>query len=290
MRVANPSTAPAVSQSAESKPVTTAVKPAAATESKAATTTAAAKPAPGFPRNDEFNLTRPHPLPGPRPLPFPLPPIFRPDTQTRATQASQLNQIADGVRNGSITAQEAEKLLAEQAKIAGYQRQAMADGFLSQEERLRLSVMQTTAALNTFVASHNGDRNAFARFDGTAQQQAAQIDQIAQGRRNGNITNSEAGHLLRDQVEIADARGDADSPREHLELRNLLSEASRDIKYHSQPGTQFQWKPFPLPGPVMPKPRPLPFPEPRPLPSLPRPELPSKPDFHILPYKGVINA
>ncbi len=292
MRVNTPAAAPAVTQTPETKSaaVTAEAKPAVGAEVKSAVATAA-KPAVGFAKDDAFQggidggIVRPGPY---------LPPdIFQPDAKTRATQANQLDQIAQGVRNGSITAQEAEKLLAEQAKISDYQKQAMADGFLSQEERLKLGVMQAGAALNTYQAANNGDRNAFAGLDRNAQRQADQISRIADGRRSGNVTNTEAGHLLRDQVEIADARGDADSPREHLALNQKLSEADRDINYHSQKGTQLHLKPLPWPQPVpLPVPEPLPFPKPQPLPypSLPRPEFPSKPEMHRKPTHSLSSA
>ncbi|HYI02105.1 hypothetical protein, partial [Hyalangium sp.] len=257
-------------------------------------TVAAAKPAvetkvaPGLTPRDEFKPGKP----GIGIIkPFPLPPLFQPDAKTRATQANQLGQVADGVRDGSITAQESEKLLKEQQDIAAYQQKAMADGKLSKGEQLQLGVMQARAALNVHQASTNGDRNLFAGLDKNAQRQADQIDQIAAGRRSGNITNTEAGELLGDQVEISDARGDADSVGERLELGSKLNEADGEIKHHSKPGTQWDLKPFPHPFPLpRPQPLPLPLPEfPRPLP-LPRPELPNKPDFQILPYKGVING
>jgi hypothetical protein len=307
MRVNTPVAAPAAAQTTATKPaaVDTTVAPAAQVKSAVAP---AAKPAVGFAKNDEFGLTRPlpHPLPFPgdiKPGPFPLPPFFPGDAKTRNTQANQLDQISQGVRSGSITAQESEKLLAEQAKISDYQKQAMSDGFLSKEERLRLDVMQAGAALNTFQAANNGDRNAFARFDNTAQRQANQISQIADGRRSGNITNSEAGHLLRDQVEIADARGDADSFGEHLALNGKLNAADRDIKYHGQKGTQPHFKPLPWPQPLpmprpepLPLPKPLPFPLPGPITTLPFPKpgpittQPAPGEMHILPFKGVING
>jgi hypothetical protein len=301
MRVNTPSATPAVAET-KSAAVTAEVKPAVAAEVKSAVAPAA-KPAVGFAKNDEFNLTRPLPqplpYPGPRPtpLPHPLPPdIFRPDAKTRATQANQLDQISQGVRNGSITAQEAEKLLAEQAKISDYQKQAMSDGFLSQEERLRLGVMQSTAALNTFQAANNGDRNAFAGLDRNAQRQADQISRIADGRRSGNITNTEAGELLRDQVEIADARGDADSAGEFAALNGKLSAADREINYHSRPGTQHHFKPLPWPQPIplptpLPLPQPIPMPAPQPLP-FPGPitAQPAKPEIQPLQFRSVING
>ncbi len=302
MRVNTPA-APAVSQTPETKPaaVATQAQPATSAEVKSAVAPAT-KPAVGFAKDDAF-VGRPIDGGIIKPGPYLPPDIFLGDSKTRNTQANQLDQISQGVRNGSITAQESETLLAEQAKISDYQKQAMSDGFLSQEERLRLDVMQSRAALSTFQAANNGDRNAFARFDGNAQRQANQISQIADGRRSGNITNSEAGHLLRDQVEIADARGDADSPREHAALQGKLNGADRDIKYHGQKGNQFHFEPQPWPQPVplpwpqpepLPIPKPLPFPEPGPIVIQPFPgpvtTQPSKPALEPLQFKGVITG
>ncbi len=317
MRVPSPA-APAVAQTTETKAPAVAAavetKPAVSAEVKSAVAPAA-KPAVGHVKTDAFQgiveggcfppfpKPGPYPLPGPGPLP-PFPPdVFKPDAKTRATQANQLDQIAQGVRNGSITAQESERLLAEQAKISDYQNRAMSDGFLSQEERLQLGVMQAGAALSTYQAANNGDRNAFARWDNTAQRQANQISQIADGRRSGNITNSEAGHLLRDQVEIADARGDADSFGEQLALNGKLNSADRDIRYHSQRGNQFHFEPQPWPGPTpLPLPKPIPLPQPLPLPEpgpiviqpFPYPgpvtAQPAKPEIQPLQFKGVING
>ena len=291
MRI-NPSVTPAVARTPETTTTTATAKPAAETKS-----------AQGLVARDEFShgivaggcCPGPRPTPLPIPLPRPMPPPFPGklgDAQTRATQANQLDQISKGVANGSVTAQEAETLLKEQQNISSFQQKAMSDGKLSVEERLQLAVMQSKAALNVHQASNNGDRNLFAQFDQTAQRQAAQIGQIADGRRSGNITNYEAGHVLGDQVEIADARGDADTLGERLVLNSKLNKADRDIKNHSRPGTQLdiEVKPFPFPRPTpLPQPRPLPFPQlPRPLPL---PEFPSKPNFPVLPFhKGVING
>ncbi|HVG56948.1 MAG TPA: hypothetical protein VNA24_00225 [Hyalangium sp.] len=288
MRVNTPTATPAVAET-KSAAVTAEVKPAVAAEVKSAIAPAA-KPAVGFKKDDAFLSD----IGIIRPGPYPMPPINLGDAKTRATQANQLDQIARGVRNGSITAQEAEKLLAEQAKIADYQKQAMADGFMSQEERLKLGVMQSTAALSTFQAANNGDRNAFAGLDRNAQRQADQISRLADGRRSGNVTNTEAGELLRDQVEIADARGDADSAGEFAALNGKLNAADKEIAYHSRPGTQHHFKPLPWPQPI-PMPTPLPLPQPIPMPApLPFPGpltvQPAKPELQPLPFRGVING
>jgi hypothetical protein len=296
MRVNTPSATPAVAET-KSAAVTTAVKPAVAAEVKSAVAPAT-KPAVGFAKDDGFQGggNGNGGIVGPRPLPYPLPPINLGDAKTRTTQANQLDQIAQGVRNGSITAQESERLLAQQAKISDYQKQAMSDGFMSQEERLRLDVMQSGAALSTFQAANNGDRNAFARLDGNAQRQADQISRIADGRRSGNVTNTEAGELLRDQVEIADARGDADSAAEFTALNGKLNAADKEINYHSKAGTQFHFKPLPWPQPI-PMPTPLPLPQPIPMPApqpLPFPgpitAQPAKPEIQPLQFRSVING
>jgi hypothetical protein len=212
-----------------------------------------------------------------------FPPFPRPTADAHArTQGRQIGEIADGVRNGSITEQEAEKLLKQQQELTKAHTEAKADGKVTKEEALRLRLMEAKANLSIHMAANNKDRDVFARFDGDAQRQANQLDQLANGRSNGNITNSEASKLLGQQVAIADARGDADSPIENFMLDRQLDQADRDIKHHSRPGTQFG--PF---KPPFPTPLPLPFPRPLPLPELPRPlplpELPRKPDFQALP-------
>jgi hypothetical protein len=162
----------------------------------------------------------------------------RPDKQTRAIQGGQLHQIADGVRNGSITGNEAAGLLMEQGKIASAQRAAMADGKLSLGERINLLTLQAKAAGNINSAKGNFEMDFFAPLDGQAQRQASQIDQIANGRTNNTITNSEAGYLLMQQAHIGATR-DSGNPwiEQHSEVVQNMAET--DIARHSKPGTQF---------------------------------------------------
>jgi hypothetical protein len=171
------------------------------------------------------------------PFPYPFP---RGDANAR-TQGRQLHDIAEGVRNGSLTAEEAQRLLQQQENISKATEQAMADGKLTREEALRLNLMQAQADLNIHVASNNGQRNLGAAWDFTAQQQARQIDQIAKGRANGNITAGEATELLDKQEDIADARGGANSFFEKLLVYLQQMLASSDISFHSLPGDQNKW-------------------------------------------------
>lgn len=163
--------------------------------------------------------------------------------QSRTQQGHQLHDIAGGVRNGSITEKEAKSLLADQQHIANHQKSAMADGKLSLGERLSLGLEQARAGQNIQGAKTNGDRDVFARLDKDAQRQAGQIDQIANGRTRGTITNAEAGHLLGDQSRIAGRRDLADALNNSV--TNLSqNRAQQDITRHSKPGTQLDLNTF----------------------------------------------
>ena len=221
---------------------------------------------------------------GPAPQGKPLNPVdgfvpglmnkLTPDAQTRAKQGEQLGTIADGVRDGSLTEQETQGLLKEQEAIANAQREAMADGNLTPEERLKLGMMQMRADRNIDQARGNAARDVFAPFDADARRQAAQIDQIASGRTNGNVTNFEAGKLLGQQADIAGSRG-ANGPLANAITDMKQNEAAKDISLHGKPGTQLELKPFPQPLPLL-------RPEPKPL-----PEFPTRPDLSIL-FRGGI--
>jgi hypothetical protein len=188
---------------------------------------------------------RPGPVGPFKPMPPPFP--FGGDRDARV-QGNQLHNIADGVRNGSITAQEAEKLLAQQQELAKATQAAKADGHVSFFERLKLNAMEAKAGRSIDQAKNNFDRDFFAGFDGSAQRQANQIDKIANGRTNGNITHSEASKLLGQQTQIADQRGNPENIFGNFMLDRAQDQASNDIHRHSRPGTQFNLRDLLLGG------------------------------------------
>ncbi len=161
-------------------------------------------------------LPRPEPLPLPRPEPLPLPKPGSLDkflTPVRSqkladTQARQLDTLQKGVKSGAITEQEASKLLAEQAKVAEATSHAAADGVITAKEAAGIRRLQAKAGFDTFLASHNGAHSA-PQDPAVAQQQAAQINSIAQGVRSGSLTGAEANTLLTDQADIAQTVADA---------------------------------------------------------------------------------
>ncbi|MFL5344003.1 MAG: hypothetical protein ACJ8AT_04385 [Hyalangium sp.] len=286
MRI-NPSVAATVARTSETSSTATA-KPTVASKANPELKTV------GHSIVDGGCFPPPRPLPTPLPPislpPITLPPIFKPaDAQVRGKQGDQLHEIANDVRNGSVTAKESEQLLKEQQDIAKATQSAMADGKLSMEEQLKLNVMQARAELHIYQAGHNSSRELLAGFDSGAQRQAGQIDRLADGRTNGSITNTEATELLGQQEQVSEARTQAGGLFGRFLLDNKLNQADKELTYHSRPGTQFHFEPFPHPVPL-PLPKPLPFPElPRPLP-FPRPDvLPAKPSFEMPTFlKGAI--
>jgi hypothetical protein len=242
--------------------------------------TAELKPALGNLGRDEFRcgIGPGGCFPPPRPeLPTfpphpPFPPFPRPGDANGRTQGRQLHDIAEGVRNGSITSQEAERLLQQQENISKATDKAMADGKLTTGEKLQLQLMQAQADLSIYKAGTNGQRDVFARWDSGAQTQAAQIDRIANGRSNGTITANEATGLLDQQEQIADVRGDFGGWLGNVVTNFLQNMADGNIRFHSLPGDQDKWGPFPVPTQPFPS-RPLPLDLSQPLTTRPAVEL-----------------
>lgn len=198
-----------------------------------------------------------------------------------STQSNQLGQISEGMRNGNISAGESQKLLTEQQGISDATKSAVADGKLSIDERRKLNLMQTLAGMNISDAGEKGIPDLGIRLkEADASRQADQIDTLADGISNGNITNSEASKLLGKQADISDARGpnlpgskletlfDKEPKKKGGSLESKLDAADRDLARHSKPGTQLDPDLLPkprLPGAIMHEPlnlrpeKPLPF-------------------------------
>jgi len=180
-------------------------------------------------------------------------------------QASQLQQIQSGVQRGSISSQEATKLLEQQAKIADAIKAAQADGNMTASERANIQRMQGQAGSSVAQASRSfdikhlmsGNRELNARL-------AEQVGSIAQGIRSGTLTGGEASTLLKNQASIAGtlARAQADGRVSLGELVNTYlkqQSAGKDIQreksdmekapHARRPGIQLP-QPLPMPQPL----------------------------------------
>jgi tellurite resistance protein len=175
-------------------------------------------------------LPRPEPLPLPFPKPGVLDKFLTParSQQLANTQGRQLDSIQQGLKNGSLTEQEASKLLGQQAQIAEATARAGSDGVISAQEAANIRLMQLKAGLDTFLASHNSARGT--PGDAVAKEQAAQIGRIASGVRSGSLTGAEANTLLTDQADIAqtvaDARSDGEVDFVEEQMVNIRQDAA----------------------------------------------------------------
>lgn len=188
-----------------------------------------------LPTTSQPTVAQPKPLPQPlQPaLPQPQPLTVKPGIVDRFqtphrsqelahTQAKQLDSIRKGIKNGSITEQEAARLLGQQARVSRATASASADGVITASEAANIRRLQSKAGLDVFQASHNSDRAA--PLDrAVAKEQAAQIGSIAQGLRSGSLTGAEANTLLTDQADIAQTVADAqaDGEMDFIEQQTL---------------------------------------------------------------------
>lgn len=168
---------------------------------------------------------------------LPLVDAFEAESTARSRQASQLHRIADGVSNGSITAKEASELLKTQQGLTRATDEALADGKITEQEKLSLGVRRAAASLSIETASNNKDRSLAAQLglNANAKKQATQLHQLADGRKFGTITNPEAVRLLGQQANLAEARSDS---KRSGEVDNRLAAAARSLDLHDEVGTQ----------------------------------------------------
>jgi hypothetical protein len=82
------------------------------------------------------------------------------------TQAQQEAQIRQGMKNGSITRAEGERLIAEQRRIQALENAAKRDGIATPAERQAIRNAQQQAARHIYQESHDAERRGFRRWFG----------------------------------------------------------------------------------------------------------------------------
>jgi hypothetical protein len=123
--------------------------------------------------------------------------------QLAGTQASQLESIQQGLKDGTISEKEASKLLDQQARIAEATKRAGADGVVTGAEASRIRQMQEQAQSDVFEANSGYELETFFQDPDVRETQAEQVGNIAEGVRSGELSGREAGSLLRQQGRIA---------------------------------------------------------------------------------------
>lgn len=158
-------------------------------------------------------------------------------------QVNQLERISDGVRGGALSGRETAGLLREQAGIARTVSRAQADGRVNLFERAGINARQDRASGNIFREKHDWERGTGGRCPplpplpirpGVSEEQARQLDRIAQGVSSGSLTESEAAKLLAQQERISQAVAAARADgvvtlAERRAISSMQGQASRDI-------------------------------------------------------------
>ncbi|KPF69323.1 hypothetical protein IP84_05415 [beta proteobacterium AAP99] len=131
--------------------------------------------------------------------------------------ANQQQRIENGLKSGQLTTREAARLEKQEARVDRMQANALKDGKLSPAERQRIDAAQNKVSQDIYKEKHDaqtGNPNSASsqRMQQTVQRDANQEQRIANGVKNGSLTNKEVGHLERGQARVdgAQARAGAD--------------------------------------------------------------------------------
>lgn len=77
------------------------------------------------------------------------------EAQTQLTQKNQQHRIQEGVKHGKLTRNEAHNLRMQQAHIKRMKRAAMADGYTSPKEKMRIRQARQKANRDIYIQKHD---------------------------------------------------------------------------------------------------------------------------------------
>jgi hypothetical protein len=130
-----------------------------------------------------------------------------PLSPVRQGQVHTMNKMARGTESGSLTGQEAGKVMKGVHQLASAAKQAHADGNVSMQEAMKLGQMKQKNAAQVHRLNNNDNVNSFAPFSPVAQNQAKQLRGLADSMKQpGTISNQELRGAMHDQRQIAEAR------------------------------------------------------------------------------------
>jgi hypothetical protein len=120
---------------------------------------------------------------------------------------NQQERIEKGLQSGQLSTKEAGKLEREESKVDHLQAQALKDGKLSNDEKLRLNAAQNKVSSDISAAKHNDVKGnpmsaSSERMQADVQRNVNQQKRIEAGVQNGSLTNHEAAKLERGQAHV----------------------------------------------------------------------------------------
>lgn len=158
---------------------------------------------------------------------------------------NQQTRIDNGLKNGSLSTQEASRLEKEQSKIDQMQARDLKDGKMSPRERAQLRRAQDKASRDINAAESNGVRGnpnsaSSQRMQADVQRNINQEKRVEQGVKSGALTNKETGKLEAGQARVdrSEARAGRDGhigKREQANIQrreNKQSDAVFDDKHN----------------------------------------------------------
>jgi 23S rRNA A2030 N6-methylase RlmJ len=149
-------------------------------------------------------------------------------------QDNQKDRIKDGVKNGELTKNEAQKLRKEQKGIERTENRAKADGEVTATEQAKLDHKQDKASDHIAKQKHDAqDRNS-PNTPAVDKRQDNQKDRIKDGVQSGELTKAEAEKLRNEQrsVKKAEVKAKSDgevTPAERAKLDSKQDRASKHI-------------------------------------------------------------
>jgi hypothetical protein len=134
---------------------------------------------------------------------------FAQTTAASTTQrdVSQQTRIENGLKDGSLSTQEAAKLEKEESHVDRLQAKALKNGTLSAAERARLNAAQNKVSGDIAADRHNavtGNPNSASsqRMQADVARDVNQEKRINAGVQNGSLTNHEVAKLERGQAHV----------------------------------------------------------------------------------------
>ena len=164
---------------------------------------------------------------------------FAASAQTNAANTTQrdVNQeqrIENGLQNGTITTRENAELQRDEAHVDRLQAKDLKDGSLSPAEKAQLTAAQNKASRDIRQAKTNGINGnplsaSSQRAQADTQRNIDQQQRIANGVKNGSLTNHETASLERGQshVDRREARAGADGHVSAAEQRSIARADNR---------------------------------------------------------------
>ena len=208
-------------------------------------------------------------------------------------QADLMKQLEQGVKTGSLTAAEAETVLAEFDKVNTLEATALANGNVNWREATSLSSAMNEAEIKLYDLQRNTDgvklADVFVDVKYVDQREAQQLEGITRGIDNGSLTNDEGVVLLKDQQSIQSLEdklvNGGLTRSEYLRLQTEMNDFSlmnADLASNKDrwtgivPGTNVIPPAAPAPAPAAPAPAPTPVAtSPEPAPAAPAPAAPA---------------